>query len=206
MTEPNHNESVPTTRSAICRLSASSARIRRRAIAALALGCIVGSHSFHTFGGQGADEYQVKAAFLYNFAKFVEWPSEAFGSDGRELTIGLITDETLGKAIEETINGKTANGRTIVVRHFKPGDNPGACQMLFVGSTEHSRLNQILDKLRGSSVLVVGELPRFNQRGGMINFVMDGSKVRFEINQNAAEAARLKISSKLLQLAKPSGR
>ncbi|MEP7340325.1 MAG: YfiR family protein [Acidobacteriota bacterium] len=152
---------------------------------------------------QAASEYQVKAAFLYNFAKFVEWPSEAFSNGGAPLVIGVIGDDPFGSAIDQTIKGKSINGHPLTITRLKWGQNLRACHILFISSSERKRLAQVLESLKGSSVLTVGDMDQFSQQGGIINLVMDASKVRFEINTSAADQARLKISSKLLILAKP---
>ncbi|HEX9002623.1 MAG TPA: YfiR family protein [Blastocatellia bacterium] len=152
---------------------------------------------------QTANEYEVKAAFLYNFAKFVEWPPEAFGSGGgTALIVGIIGDDPFGSAIDRTISGKTVNGRQLTIRRLKWGQNLKDCHVLFVSSSEQKRLPQILEILKGASVLTVSEMDQFSQQGGVIGFVMENSKVRFEINTSASEQARLKISSKLLALAR----
>lgn len=155
---------------------------------------------------QAANEYEVKAAFLYNFAKFVEWPPEAFSNDGAGgavLVVAIIGDDPFGSAIDQTINKKTVNGRQLTIRRLKWGQNLKDCHVLFVSSSERKRLPQILEALKGASVLTVSEIDMFTQQGGIIGFVMDDGKVRFEINSPAAGRARLKISSKLLELARP---
>lgn len=186
-------------------------RIRRRRVAEhpfvnsvvillllLALTCGV----LHTrVQGQAANEYQVKAAFLYNFVKFVEWPAEAFSSGG-PLVIGVVGNDPFGSALDQAISGKNVSGRQLIIRRFKVGQDLRACHILFISSSEQNRLAQIIHSLRGASVLTVGEMGQFNQQGGIINFIMEASKVRFEINAGMAEQSGLKISSKLLALAK----
>jgi hypothetical protein len=145
-------------------------------------------------------EYQVKAAFLYNFVKFVEWPSEAFASETAPIVIGVLGDSPFGTDLEKMIKGKTINGRELAVR---PVSMPELklCQIVFICRSEKKRINEVFRALQGSSTLTVGELDRFTESGGMINFVMEGNKVRFEIKGDAAKQAGLKISSKLLSLA-----
>lgn len=147
-----------------------------------------------------ANEYQVKAAFMFNFAKFVEWPSDAF-SDGEALVVGVVGADPFGGALDR-LNGSTVNGRRLRVKRLRSGDNLRACQILFISSSEGRNLWKIMDSIRGSSVLTIGEMPQFNQSGGMIRFVIQNEKVRFEINAAAAGQARLRISSKLLALSK----
>src|SRR5438309_6240970 len=151
---------------------------------------------------QTSNEYQIKAAFLYNFAKFVEWPAEAFSEGNGSLIVGIVGEDPFGSAIDQTINGKTVNGRQLVITRLKWGQNLRACHILFISSSEHNRLGQILESLRGASVLTVGEAAQFSQQGGIIKFIMEENKLRFEINAEAAAGAGLKVSSKLLALAK----
>lgn len=149
---------------------------------------------------QAPNEYRVKAAFILNFARFVEWPADAY-SEGGVLVVGIIGDNPFGGSLDQ-LNGTTVNGRRISIRRFKVGDYLKGCQILFIGSSERNRLGKILDSVKGGNVLTIGELPQFNQAGGVIKFVIDDYKVRFEINAGAAGHARLRISSKLLALSK----
>ena len=151
---------------------------------------------------QSSNEYQVKAAFLYNFAKFVDWPGDAFGNTNAPLVIGVIGDDPFGGALDQAINGKTINGRPLVVRRLRWGQDLRSCHIIFISSSERQRLPQIIQSLKGASVLTVGDMGQFNQQGGIINFILEANKVRFEINSSAAGQARLRISSKLLSLAK----
>jgi hypothetical protein len=145
---------------------------------------------------------QIKAAYLYNFAKLVEWPAEAFKDATTPIVLGLVGAESFGDILDQNMAGRTANGRKLVIVRLKAGDNLRACHLLFIGSSEKSRLPQILAGLKGSSVLTVGEIPHFAHSGGIINFFQEEKRVQFEINVEAAERAKLKISSRLLSLAK----
>ena len=149
-----------------------------------------------------SNEYQVKAAFLYNFAKFVDWPAEAFGGSNGTLIIGVVGDDPFGGALDQAINGKSIGGRSLAVRRLKWGQDLRSCHILYISSSERKHLSQIIQSLRGASVLTVGDMGQFNQQGGIINFILEASKVRFEINSRGADQARLRISSKLLALAK----
>ncbi|HEY5838564.1 MAG TPA: YfiR family protein [Pyrinomonadaceae bacterium] len=149
-----------------------------------------------------SSEYQVKAAFLYNFAKFVDWPGDALGNSNAPLIIGVMGDDPFGGALDQAISGKTINGRSLQVRRLRWGHDLRSCHILFISSSERKRLPQIIQSLRGASVLTVGDMGQFNQQGGIINFILEANKVRFEINSRGADQARLKISSKLLSLAK----
>ena len=155
-----------------------------------------------TVPAQSSNEYQVKAAFLYNFAKFVDWPGEAFSDGSAPLIIGVIGNDPFGGALDQAINGKNIGGRQMTVRRLKWGQDLRSCHILFISSSERQHLPQIIQSLRGASVLTVGDMGQFNQQGGIINFILEASKVRFEINSRGADQARLRISSKLLALAK----
>lgn len=152
-------------------------------------------------GAQAANEYQVKAAFLFNFAKFVEWPAESLSGDS-PFTVGIIGDDPFGGVIDQAMNGKVINGRQIQLKRLKLGQNLRECHILFISSSEKKKIAQIVDTLRGANTLTVGECDAFAQQGGMINSIMEDNRVRFEINTAYAEQAGLKISSKLLTLAK----
>jgi len=150
---------------------------------------------------QASGEYSVKAAFLYNFPKFVEWPADASGEDSSFL-LGVLGDDPFGESLDQIVGGKTVNGRRIVVRRLKWGEDLRQCQMLFISSSEQRRLPQIFARLKGASVLTVGETDQFVNQGGIIRLVIADGKVRFDINAGAAKQARLRLSSKLLSLAR----
>ena len=145
-----------------------------------------------------SDEYRVKALFLYNFAKFVEWPNAISGD---AICIGIVGDDPFGEALAQTIAGKTVNGRAFVVKRLKLQETR-QCQIVFVAASERKRIHTVLEAVVGSAVLTVGDMHGFAQAGGVINFEIVDSRVRFEVNIDAAERARLKLSSKLLSLAK----
>jgi hypothetical protein len=146
-------------------------------------------------------EYQLKAAFLFNFAKFVEWPPEAFADEKSPFIIGVLGDNPFGKELERTVEGKIVNGRYIQIREAGSLAEAKKCHILFVCNSENKRLQEVFEALRGASVLTVGDWTHFTESGGMISFVLENSKIRFQINDQAARAAGLKISSKLLNLA-----
>jgi hypothetical protein len=151
---------------------------------------------------QSLSDYQVKAAFLYNFAKFVEWPPEAFSDGGAPFVIGVVGEDPLSGDLERIVGGKTANGRRIIVRRLRGGQELRNCHILFISSSENYRLSQIMNSLQGANTLTVGEADEFTRHGGIINFFEENDKLRFKINVNSAERARLKISSRLLALAR----
>lgn len=149
-----------------------------------------------------ASEYQVKAAFLYNFAKFVEWPSSSFSDASTPLRICIFGQDPFGQELQNIANEKIVNGRKLSVSQVADLQTAKACQILFIASSEKAQLKQVLESLRGSGALTVGDIKGFVEAGGMINFVLENQRVRFEVNRKAAEQAGLKVSSKLLNIAK----
>jgi hypothetical protein len=147
-------------------------------------------------------EYRVKLAFLYNFAQFVQWPSDSFRDSGAPLTICVAGDNPFQGEIEQSLRGRTAGGHPIELRKLQMDENPRNCQMIFVRATERKGIPKILASSKGSSTLTVGEAEGFAERGGIINLTREENKLRFEVNIDAAAQSRLKISSKLLALAK----
>jgi hypothetical protein len=148
-----------------------------------------------------ASEYEVKAAFLYNFARFVEWPAEALADATASMVLCIFGESSLGEPLESTVAGKHVKHHALVVRNVEDADQARQCHVLFLDPTDPVRLRGILGALEGAPVLTVGEGEAFAQRGGMIAFQMEGNKVRFAINADAAERSRLQISSQLLKLA-----
>ena len=147
-------------------------------------------------------EYQVKAAFLLNFARFVEWPPDAFDGDKTPITFCVFRQNPFGSALDEITQGKTINNRGLVVRHVQDLPDLKSCQLVFVSDAENQYLPAILDTLKASSALVVGESEGFAERGGGIQFYLEADKVRFSVNVDATKRARLNVSSKLLALAR----
>jgi hypothetical protein len=150
---------------------------------------------------QTTDEYQVKAAYLLNFARFVEWPAAVLPASA-PLEIGIVGDDPFGVALEEVLRGKSANGHPIHLRHLHWDEVLTSCQIIFISTSEEGHLPQILRFLGQNSVLTVSDIDRFSLRGGVIEFRMVGNRVRFDINREPAFAARLSISSKLLTVAR----
>jgi hypothetical protein len=149
-----------------------------------------------------AGEYQVKAAFLYNFAKFVEWPPGGFSDASAPLRICVLGQDPFGQELRNITNEKTVNGRKLQIDQMVDVHLARTCHILFIASSEKTQLNRILEGVRGSYVLTVGDTKGFAELGGMINFVLEKNRVQFEVNHKAAEQAGLKISSKLLNVAK----
>lgn len=152
-------------------------------------------------------EYQLKAAFIYNFAQFVEWPPAAFAEATSPLVIGVLGESPFGGALEQTVRGKALQAHPLIIKAFRsPAEATNNCHVLFISASEKRRLGEIVAGLRGTSVLTVGETEGFIEAGGMINFIQHGKKIRFQINNQAAKSAGLKVSSKLLSLASQPAR
>ena len=150
-------------------------------------------------------EYRIKAAFLYNFAKFTVWPAAAFADAKAPLRLCLLGDDPFHGALA-ALEGRTVKNRPIVASRLESTDSPEKCHLLFVSASEHGRLGTILKSLRGMPVLVVGDIPGFARSGGTIRLETVENKVRFEINVGAAHHAKLKIDSRLLRLGRIIGK
>ena len=146
-------------------------------------------------------EYQIKATFLYNFAKFVEWPDDKLSADS-PILVGIYGKDPFGATLDHALRGKTVNGRVLEVRRLDGLEHVKQYHILFISSAEKKHLGRILSALGDASVMTVGESDNFAQQGGMVNFVRKESSVALEINVSAAGRARIQISSKLLKLAR----
>ena len=149
-----------------------------------------------------AAEIQIKAAFLYKFGGFVEWPPRAFARPDSPIVIGVMGAEALAEELERAVNGRTVQGRAVAVRRVRRGDPFGGLHVLFVGRGETGRLGEILEAANGQPVLTVTDSEEGLARGSMINFVTVDDKVRFDIALPQAERGHLKISSRLLAVAR----
>jgi hypothetical protein len=168
----------------------------RRPWLVIALGMAAASTMF----GQ-VEEYRVKAFFLYNFARYVEWPAQAFHGPTDPIVICILGQNPFGTALEQAISGKLIGDRALAIRQVS-GVQPGSsCHILYVSAAERKRFRSAAATLRGVGVLTVGEAPGFASEGGVINFKLEEGKVRFEINMDTAGQEGLRISSKLLSLA-----
>jgi YfiR/HmsC-like len=154
--------------------------------------------------GQGNPpvEYQVKAAFLFNFAKFVEWPTDTFQGEETPITLCVFRQDPFGGALDEIIRGKVINYRAVVSRRINELSDLRSCQLVFISSVEDKHLSEVIGSLKGTSALLVGEGEGFAERGGGIQLFQEDSKLRFAINVDSIQRARLTVSSKLLALAK----
>lgn len=148
------------------------------------------------------EEYRVKAAFLFHFAQLVDWPAEALGDEKNPLTLCTVGKDPFRGDLETMLQGKVIGARSLRVLHIKDGQEIQGCQVLFVSSSERAQIPLIIAGLKDGAVLTVGETEDFVGQGGMIGFCLEGNKIRFEINVEAAQRAKIKISSRLLLLAK----
>jgi hypothetical protein len=144
-------------------------------------------------------EFRVKAAYLYNFAKFVEWPDPA---ESGPIAFCVLANDVFSDTLDRTVKGKTVNGRAIVVRHYIAGQPIADCSVLFVADSEKPRLAGILPNPVAMGVLTVGEMKGFLAAGGMVNFILEDGKIRFEINPEAVHRGGMRISSQLLKLSR----
>jgi YfiR/HmsC-like len=146
-------------------------------------------------------EYQIKSAFLYNFAKYVRWPNQDAPNSSDSFGICILGTDPFGPYLDSILTDKSMNSMKLEVKRISRVQDATGCQILFISSSEENRLVPDLAALKGKSVLTVGEMPHFAEQGGMIQFIVRESMVRFEINLGAADRAGLAISSQLLKLA-----
>jgi len=155
----------------------------------------------HVQAQSKVDEYQVKAAYILNFARFVEWPADVLPASS-PLTIAIVGDDPFDGSLDELLRSKTANGHPLRLKHFHWNDVITECEIVFISASEELHLAQILRFLAAQSVLTISDIDRFSLRGGIIEFRMVGNRVRFDVNRDPAIAARINISSKLLSVAR----
>lgn len=148
------------------------------------------------------NEYEVKAAFLYNFTKFVDWPPKAFSDPQAPIVVGLFGSDPFSGSLKTIIDGRPVNGRPIQVKVVRSYDDVPGCHILFVGVQDERRVPDLLRTIANASVLTVGESNGFAEAGGVVNFVVDAGRVRLEINLRSADRAGLRLSSKMLSVAR----
>jgi len=152
-----------------------------------------------------SSEYLIKAGFIFNFAKFVEWPPTTFAQTDSPIVIGILGTDPFGPIIDQIVQDKKIGGRGFVVKRLKWGADPKElreCKILFVGASERTHIDELVQIVRGLPILTVGETPGFAEHGGVIRLVLEDNRVRFEVNVDAAHQAGLTISSRLLTLAR----
>jgi hypothetical protein len=146
------------------------------------------------------EEYQVKAVYLYNFGRFVVWPGTAAATQGT-FDVCVLGRDPFGSALDATLAGEAIDNRKLAARRIAIPREATNCQILFISSSETTRIKEILAAVHSSAVLTVSDMPGFTSNGGMIQFVLKENKVRFEVNLTAAEKAGLTLSSQLLKVA-----
>lgn len=175
--------------------------VRRAAAAWLLLACVCFAISRPILAAEAEPlEYQVKAAFLLNFTKFVDWPPAAFEDEHSPLAICILGEDPFGNVLNEIVKGEAVKGRELVVNRITRPPSPKGCQVLFVSKSEKEVRRTLADLAPG--VLTVGEGGKFLQDGGVIAFVIENRRVRFDIDQSAAAKAMLTISSRLMNVAR----
>jgi YfiR/HmsC-like len=145
-------------------------------------------------------EFEIKAAYLYNFGRFVAWPPESLENE-KSFQVCVLGRDPFGNALDKILANEKIQGKPAMARRISEASAVKGCQVLFISSSEEARLGQILTVMDSKSVLTVSDISDFSARGGMIEFVRDQERVRFEVNLDAAEAARLTMSSDLLKVA-----
>lgn len=187
-----------------CNVADTGRRFWRRLARALAASLVIGAAvvSGSTPAIKGSTEYDVKAVFLLNFARFVEWPASAFANKESPLVICILGNSPIAAPLRAAIKDENVGGRRLVVAEHAATDDCRSCHLLFVSQSQQEHVPVVLTTLRRTPVLTVGESPRFCESGGMMNFTMQEETVRFEMNPRAAQATGLHVSAKLLKLAR----
>jgi len=147
-------------------------------------------------------EQKVKAAYLFNFTKYVEWPPKAFSRAADPILIGVLGVDPLGPLLEETIGDRQVGGRKVQIKRSRKAQDLRSCHMVLISSSERSRLAEIFRELGGTFALTVSDIPQFSGNSGMITFVLENETVRFDINLENAQRAGLKINARLLNTAR----
>ena len=171
------------------------------AVAMLIFSVLAPCWNAHAADEDSTLEQRVKAAFLYQFAGYVEWPPNAFAQAATPITIAVLGADTLAAELSQVVTGRTVGGRSVVVRRVKPGDPLAGVHILFIGRAEATRLSQLAQSAQPRAILTVTESDGALAQGSMINFVLVDRRVRFEVALDSAEKGGLKLSSRLLAVA-----
>lgn len=147
-------------------------------------------------------EYEVKAGFLYNFTKFIQWPEESFNGKNSPIVIGILGSDPFGEKFDRALSSEKSGGRSLIVKRFKTAADVEGCHIVFVSAREHEQLPRLFEKLKDTYTMTAGETEDFTRGGGVVRFFLEQGKVRFEINVTAAHRKKLEISSQLLNLAR----
>jgi hypothetical protein len=178
-------------------------RLALRIVGCLILALAAGILSCMVAAAQSGEpsEYAVKAAFLFNFTKFVEWPDGSFNDPKAPIVLGILGDDPFGESLTSIVAGQSVDGRGIVVQKHRYGDDLRHCHILFVSASERSHVAQILASVQLASVMTVSDIDGFAEAGGLMQFVLEENRVRFVVNLDAAKQSKLRVSAKLLALA-----
>lgn len=149
----------------------------------------------------GELENKVKAAYIYNFTKFVDWPGDGSNDTSEPVKICFVGSDPLRTLLGE-LNNREVKGRPLKIVRFKELNSLESCKIVFISRSEEPQLPQILQRLQGTHVLTVSDIPGFAHKGGMISFVTENDRVKIEISQKAVRQAGLKVSAKLLEVAR----
>jgi hypothetical protein len=171
-----------------------------RSLSLATLGLLLWSSLLHAQQVRPLD-YEVKATYLFNFGRFTSWPRIAIADEGKQFSVCVLGLDPFGPALDMTMAGETIAGKPMVARRIRRAAEATGCRILFVSRSEESQLPSILLAAGGAGALTVSDLPQFAARGGMIQFVSQGNRVRFEVNLTAVEQAKLILSSELLKVA-----
>jgi hypothetical protein len=148
-------------------------------------------------------EYKLKAAYIFNFAQFVDWPATAFpGGANGPFVIGVVGDPGFAATLEQVVKGKTAGKRSIEVQSFQTAANVAHCQILFIGNAERQNMAGLVRRATTENILTIGDFDGFLSESGMVRFVTEDNRLRFEVNKDAADAAQVKLGAQLLKLAR----
>ncbi len=178
---------------------ARPAGVSRRAWLRLALASLLASAT--RAPAAEAPEYRIKATWMVNFARFIDWPAASFADADAPIILGVLGKDPFGAELEATVKGVTVKGRSLVVRRFTADQDFSRCHILFISASERRRQRDCLQRLKQAPVLTVGENDDFLAHGGVVNFRLKEGAVRFDINVDAAQPAGLRISAQLLRVA-----
>lgn len=176
--------------------------LRKRCLLAGLIACgsaVISPRAIAQTAPRVSDEYQVKAAFLFNFAQFVEWPAQAFPTPDSPFVIGILGEDPFGSYLDDLVKGETVGHRPFVIRRCQSVREVNECHILYVSRSESASLEKILGELKHRQILTISDLAAFNRYGGMVRFVTETGKIRLRINLESAKAANLTISSKILR-------
>jgi hypothetical protein len=174
---------------------------RRASLLGLTCFWLIGHWTLAADKRESAGEYQVKAAFIFNFIKFTDWPATSFPAAESPIVIGIVGDDPFGNMLDEMVTGEVVHGRPISVKRFRVEDDLRLCQVVFISHSETEHLPTLLSRLKGNPALTISDINGFAQQGGMVSLLVVQKTVKLEINRAVAEEACVQISGKLLNLA-----